>query len=264
MFGPSKKRWLFTTQVIRRNKKKQEAHHTFAFPATAVQLFCFQKFIQQFWNQLTCFCWPLQAKLPKEWKNEIMAQIFALILLSSFVARFLGNKKTVSTRCNLLRAHQGPLKNHKNNRRFFSLEHEKNHTKRSQKLYKTSCSAGLSDVTPIFQPLFMVLSGMGIIFEHPPSQELSRRFRKPGHTAPLSTSSTTGTQQLRKLERLGCWLPLTRHELLGVFFPVEVVDFSWEKYPGAEQHEKGLQKTINNRTKSLNMTKKACDFFRLR
>lgn len=137
-------------------------------------------------------------------RNEIIKSWLRSLLLSSFVARFLGNKKTVSTRCNLLRAHQGPLKNHKNNHRFFSLEHEKNHTKRSQKLYKTSCSAGLSDVFLIFQPLFMVLSGMGIIFERPPSQELSRRFRKPGHTAPLSTSSTTGTQQLRKFERLAC------------------------------------------------------------
>lgn len=129
-----------------------------------------------------------------------MAQI---LLLSSFVARFLGNKKTVSTRCNLLRAHQGPLKNHKNNRRFSVLSMRRI-TPRSQKLYKTSCSAGLSDVFLICQPLFMVLSGMGIIFEHPPSQELSRRFHKPGHTAPLSTSSTTGTQQLRKFEGLIC------------------------------------------------------------
>lgn len=188
------KRWSFTTQVIR-------SSHTFAqAQATANQLFCFQKFIQQFWNQLTCFCWPLQAKLPKEWKNEIMAQIFAAEQFCSKVFRQQKNGE------HKVQPSQGPPRTFKKTIKttvvfFFSLEHEKNHTKRSQKLCKTSCSAGLSDVFLLFQPLFMVLSGMGIIFERPPSQELSRRFRKPGHTAPLSTSSTTGTQQLRKFER---------------------------------------------------------------
>lgn len=129
-----------------------------------------------------------------------MAQIFAAEQFCSKVFRQQKNGE------HKVQPSQGPPRTFKKTIKttvvfFFSLEHEKNHTKRSQKLCKTSCSAGLSDVFLLFQPLFMVLSGMGIIFERPPSQELSRRFRKPGHTAPLSTSSTTGTQQLRKFER---------------------------------------------------------------